>query len=417
MFFLKRFLKTRFSATFLYLAIFFFGWMLGIAGYNLNLRMNPPKLSIEYRGLSSSTINFSLLGDVLDRINESFLFKPVDGQKLLYGAVSGMVNALGDPYSAFLDPQENAQFQEELEGKYEGIGVELGIRDSQLIIVAPFDGSPAAAKGVRAGDKILQIEGESTEGITLYDAVTKIRGPAGTVSTLVLQRGDGDPFEVKITRAAIIAESVRLEEVDSAGSPQKGGGIFKIRLSRFSEGALEEWDSAVEKIKSRKSEGKSIKGIVLDLRDNPGGYLNGAVYVASEFLTSGTVVIQEAANGARQTLEVVDTENNHALVGVPVMVLVNGGSASASEILAAALRERASAKLVGEKTFGKGTVQDVSNLNGGAGLHLTVAKWLSPSKEWFHGKGLKPDYEVELTEEDWNAGRDPQLDRALELLR
>lgn len=405
---LGRFLKTRFSSIFLFLAVFFAGWMLGIVGYDLNLKLNPPGMAITYRNLPSSTIDFSLLGDVLNQINASFLFKPVDAQKLLYGSVSGLVEALGDPYSAFLTPEENAEFQNDLEGRYEGIGAELGIRNDRLMIVSPLEGSPAEGAGVRAGDKILEIEGESTEGVSLYAAVMKIRGDAGTVSTLTLQRGDGEPFEVKITRAEITVASVRYEA--------KGDGIFYLRVSRFGEGTLDEWDAAVGEIKNQKSNSKNIKGIVLDLRSNPGGFLNGAVYLASEFLTSGVVVIEEDAGGARQSLEVQSTKNDHAFAGVSVVVIVSDGSASASEILAAALKEKIDAKLVGEKTFGKGTVQDVDELAGGAGLHLTVAKWLTPSGQWVNGTGLTPDYEVALTDEDLNAGRDPQLDKALELL-
>jgi carboxyl-terminal processing protease len=410
----KRFLKNNLSSIFLFLAVFFAGWMLGIAGYDLNLKLNPPGAEIVYREIPSSTVDFSLLGDVLNQINANFLFKPVNAQELLYGSISGLVEALGDPYSSFLTPEENSEFQNELEGKYEGIGAELGIRNDQLIIVSPLEGSPAESTGVRAGDKILEIEGESTEGIDLYEAVMKIRGAAGTVSTLTLQRGDGAPFEAKITRAEITVESVRYEEMDSTGSPQEGGGIFYLRVSRFGEGTLDEWDAAVKAIENG---GEPVRGVILDLRSNPGGFLNGAVYLASEFLTSGVVVIQEDADGARQSLEVQSTTNDHAFSGESVIVLVNGGSASASEILAAALREKVDAKLVGEKTFGKGTVQDVDELSGGAGLHLTVAKWLTPSGEWVNGTGLTPDYEVAITDEDLNADRDPQFDKALELLR
>ncbi len=404
-----RSLRDKFPSLFLSLAIFFFGWMLGTAGFNLNLRLNPPGVSIEYKSIPSSKIDFSLLGEVLSSINSKFLFRPIDGQKLLYGAVSGLVNALGDPYSVFLNPEENAEFQDQLEGRYEGIGAELDVRDDQLIIVAPLEGSPAEAMGVRAGDKILEIEGESTEGITVYEAVTKIRGATGTVSTLTLQRGDEEPFEVKITRAEVALESVRFED--------KGGGVCYLRVSRFGEGTLGEWDGAVAEVVSRRQSGAGCtRGVVLDLRGNPGGFLNGAVYLASEFISSGVVTIEESAGGARQSLRVQTTKNGQALVGVTTIVLINEGSASASEILAAALNERVGAMLVGKTSFGKGTVQEAAELTGGSGLHLTVAKWLTPSGKWIHQIGLAPNYEVELTDEDINADRDPQLDRALELL-
>jgi len=403
---IRRFLKGNFSLIFLLVAVFFAGWAIGFSGFEWKLRLNPPAFTIEDKTPPSSTIDFALLWDVLDRINKNFLFKPLDGQKLLYGAISGLIEALGDPYTSFLTPEENAEFKRNLEGRYEGIGAELGIRDDQLMIVAPLEGSPAEATGVKAGDKILEIEGIDTKGISLSEAVSQIRGAARTISTLTLQRGDGEPFVVKITRAEITVKSVRYEE--------KGSGIFYLRVSRFGEGTIAEWDNAVSEII-----GKEVgpEGIILDLRSNPGGLLSGAVYLASEFISSDVIVIEETGDGLRQTLRAVPTKNGYAFAGVSVVVLIDEGTASASEILAAALREKAKAKLVGIQTFGKGTVQDADDLSGGAGLHLTVAKWLTPSGKWVNETGLKPDFVVELGEADINAGRDPQLDKALELLR
>jgi len=400
-FVMREFFRKNFAFIVISAAIFLGGWQLGFAGYQLDLKLNPPSLKIENKKITSGEIDFSPLWDVLDRINEEYLFRPVDGTKLLYGAISGLIKALGDPYTAFLNPDENSAFNDSLEGTYEGIGAELGIRDEQLIIVAPLGGSPAEGQGVRAGDKILEINGESASGISVTEAVTKIRGKAGTVVELTLQRGSGDSFKVSITRAQITVKSVNFED--------KGNGIYYLEVTRFGETTNDEWDEAVAKA-------KGAKGIVLDLRSNPGGYLSAAVYLASEFLDSGTVLLQEDANGDRAPLSVQSTENDHAFAGIPVVVLIDEGSASASEILAAALSERVNAKLVGEKSFGKGTVQDAVDFDDGSGLHLTVAKWLTPSGEWVHDKGLEPDFKVELTDEDINAGRDPQLDKALDLL-
>src|SRR3989338_2545137 len=398
---MREFFRKNFAFIVISAAIFLGGWQLGFAGYQLDLKVNPPSLKIENKKITSGEIDFSPLWDVLDRINEEYLFRPVDGTKLLYGAISGLIKALGDPYTAFLNPDENSAFNDSLEGTYEGIGAELGIRDEQLIIVAPLGGSPAEGQGVRAGDKILEINGESASGISVTEAVTKIRGKAGTVVELTLQRGSGDSFKVSITRAQITVKSVNFED--------KGNGIYYLEVTRFGETTNDEWDEAVAKA-------KGAKGIVLDLRSNPGGYLSAAVYLASEFLDSGTVLLQEDANGDRAPLSVQSTENDHAFAGIPVVVLIDEGSASASEILAAALSERVNAKLVGEKSFGKGTVQDAVDFDDGSGLHLTVAKWLTPSGEWVNDKGLEPDFKVELTDEDINAGRDPQLDKALDLL-
>lgn len=401
---LKAFLSRNLFLILAFLLVFLGGWQVGYAGFQLNLRLNPPQLRVENKAPPSQTINFSILWDAIDRINKDFLFKPVDAKKLLYGAVSGLVQALGDPYTSFLTPDQNETFTRSLEGVYEGIGAELGIRNDQLIIVAPLDGSPAKEAGIRGGDKILEIDGVATSGITIAEAVSKIRGGAGTKVTLTLQRGTDLDFKVTITRAKITVKSIRWEA--------KGNGVLYLKVSRFGESTNAEWDSAVGEIKNT-----NIKGIVLDLRDNPGGYLSAAVYLASEFLTSGTVVIQEDASGGRQTLSAQETQNNHAFTGVPVVVLINGGSASASEILAAALSERLGIKLVGEKSFGKGTVQDAVNFEDGSGLHLTIAKWLTPRANWVNEVGLTPNAVVDLTDEDLNAGRDPQLDRALEFLR
>lgn len=388
-----------------FLVVFFVGWQVGFSGYQLNLRFNPPQLKVENKRVSSGSIDFSILWDVLDRINSDYLFRPVDGTKLLYGAVSGLVGALGDPYTSFLDPTENLQFSDSLEGIYEGIGAELGIRNDQLIIVAPLDGSPAQKLGIRPGDKILEIDGVSTVGLSITEAIAKIRGKSDTTVKLTLQRGTKPSFEITINRARITVKSVNYKD--------KGNGIYYVEVSRFGDSTNTEWDEAVTKIKK----GPAVKGIVLDLRSNPGGYLSAAVYLSSEFLRSGTVVIQEDSSGGKSSLEVESTKNNHAFVDVPVVVLIDEGSASASEILAAALKERGGAQLVGEKSFGKGTVQDAEDFNDGSGLHLSVAKWLTPSGKWIHEKGLEPDYEVVLTDADIDAGRDPQLDKALDLLK
>ncbi|MDP1710710.1 MAG: S41 family peptidase [candidate division WWE3 bacterium] len=405
---MRSFFKKYFPQILIALVIFFAGWQLGFSGYQLNLKLNPPSLRVENKRVTSGSIDFSPLWDVLDRINADYLFRPVDGTKLLYGAISGLVKALGDPYTAFLNPTENAEFNDSLEGVYEGIGAELGVRKDQLIIVAPLSGSPAVEVGVRAGDKILEIDGSATVGLSVTEAVSKIRGKAGTVVGLTLQRGSDPSFKVSITRARITVKSVNWEE--------KGSGIYYLKVSRFGESTNGEWDEAVRAIKQQ-AIGSSLKGVVLDLRNSPGGYLSGAVYLASEFLKSGPVVIQEDASGDRSTLSVQLTKGNHALAGIPVVVLIDEGSASASEILAAALKERAGAKLVGEKSFGKGTVQDAVDFDDGSGLHLSVAKWLTPKGLWVHDRGLEPDFKVALTDEDINAGRDPQLDRAIELLR
>jgi len=402
----RNFFKTNAFLILAFLLVFLAGWQAGYAGFQFSLKFNPPGITIENKAPRNQTVDFSLMWEVIERINADYLFRPVDGAKLLYGAVSGMIQALGDPYTSFLDPTQNQEFADGLSGVYEGIGAEIGIREDQLIIVAPLDGSPAKSAGLRAGDKLLEIDGGNTTGITVTAAVAKIRGEAGTTVKLKLQRGTVAPYEVTITRAQIKVESVSWED--------KGNGLVLIELTRFGDGTTDEWDSAIAQIKSQV---KDVKGVVLDLRSNPGGYLQAAVYIASEFLKDGVVVLQEDSRGDRATLSVQATKSNHALAGKKLVILIDGGSASASEILAGALSERAGATLVGEKSFGKGTVQDAVDFQDGSGLHLTVAKWLTPKGFWVHDKGIEPGYKVELTDEDLNSGRDPQLVKALDILK
>ncbi|MEX1061739.1 MAG: PDZ domain-containing protein, partial [Patescibacteria group bacterium] len=230
----RSFFKTNAFLILAFVLVFLAGWQVGYAGLQFSFKLSPPGITVENKAPKNQTIDFSLMWDVIERINADYLFRPVDGSKLLYGAVSGLIEALGDPYTSFLDPTQNQQFTDGLSGVYEGIGAEIGMRADQLIIVAPLDGSPAKTAGLRAGDKILEIDGESSAGVTVTGAVTKIRGEAGTTVKLKLQRGAADPFEVTITRAQIKVESVSWED--------KGNGVVLIELTRFGDGTTDEWD-------------------------------------------------------------------------------------------------------------------------------------------------------------------------------
>jgi len=315
-----------------------------------------------------------------------------------------MVNALGDPYTSYLPPQVNEVVTDAINGTYKGIGAELGLRDGQLIIVAPLDGSPAKEAGVLAGDKILEIESNGTVGISLTEAVSKIRGEAGTLSTLKLQRNDNEPFLVRIKRGVITVASVTWEN--------KGDGTAYIRVSRFGGDTNSEWQKVVKEINVEMDE---LDVVVVDVRGNPGGYLQSSVYLADEFVQKGVVLWEESATG---DLESFDAERIGAFENIPqVYVLVDEGSASASEILAAALRDLVKAKIVGVKTFGKGTIQDARDFKDGSGVHITVAKWLTPNKVWIHKTGLEPDIIVERSDEDINNNVDTQLDKVLELAK
>ncbi len=360
---------------------------------------------------SSVHVDFSLFWDVWQRLHTFYIDRAtIDTQKLVWGAISGMVNALDDPYTVFLPPTEQKQSKEDLAGSFEGVGMQLGYKDGKLAVIAPLADTPAQKAGVKAGDLILKIKDEAkkldkeTTGVSLPEAVTMIRGPEGTTVTLTLAReGEKEPFEVILSREKIVVKSVEVVFKDKAAH---------LKLLRFGERTNDEWEKAIDQIEEKMAKGE-VKGVVLDLRNNPGGFLQGAVYIASEFLADGVVVKQEqSGNGGTQTFSV---NRQGRLLSTPLVVLINQGSASASEIVAGVLQEEGRAKLVGEKTFGKGTIQEAEELTGGSGLHITIARWLLPSGKWIDKEGIKPDNEVKMDEKDQT--KDPQLEKALELLR
>ncbi len=384
------------------IAAFYGGYYLGKRGYLFELRQNPPRVEVINQYPDDQQVDFALFWEVWDEVSAKYLLRPVDPQEMMYGAIRGMVSSLGDPYTSYLPPELNESVNNSLNGTYQGIGAELAIRDGQLIIVAPLDGSPASKAGVRAGDKILEIEGTSTIGITLTEAVTKIRGESGTSISLKLQRNEESPFDLSIERGVINVESVSWED--------KGEGTVYIRVSRFGGDTNKNWATTVSEINSQVEE---LDSLVIDLRGNPGGYLASAEYLAEEFFTGAPVVFEEDAVGNQIPYK---AQRVGAFKDIPgIFVLIDGGSASASEILAAALRSNANAKLVGSQSFGKGTIQDVVDFEDGSAAHITVKKWLTPEKEWIHDVGIKPDFEIERTSEDINADIDKQLEKAIEL--
>ena len=382
----------------------YLGYDLGRRGYELKLKKFPPQIEIVNKTAPSQNLDFALFWQVLDMLNQKSIYRPLDGKKVLYGAIKGLTDSLGDPYTTFLSPSQNENVNSSLEGKYEGIGAELGMKNNQLVVVAPLDDSPAKAANIRAGDAIVKIDEVDTSGISLTEAVSKIRGKSGTTVVLNLFReGVDKPFDINITRAKITVASIKWED--------KGNGIAYIRISRFGETTNEEWDKAV--LETLILPG-GLKGLIVDVRSNPGGYLQSSIHIASEFIKSGTVVQEEFADGTRQPFMV---DHRGRFTDIPVTVLINEGSASASEILAGALRDVRRAKLVGEKSFGKGSVQDAQNFPDGSGVHITIAKWLTPNGTSIHGQGLEADVKIELEEDDITAGSDPQLSKALELVQ
>lgn len=347
-------------------------------------------------------LDFSLFWDVWQRLENSYIDKKaLNSQNMFWGAVKGMVASLGDPYTVFLPPADNKQTKEDLTGEFEGVGIQLGFKDSQLVVVAPLRGMPAEVVGVKAGDFILKIEDKETTGITLPEAVRLIRGPRGTkIKLTLLHEGEKEPYEVTIVRETIVVPSVEVEFV---------GGVAHLKLMRFGEKTGEEWEKAVQEI-VLKCQQEECLGVVLDLRNNPGGYLSGSVFIASEFLPSGVVVQQESAKGLKEMFSV---NRRGKLTDMDLVVLVNEGSASASEIVAGVLQDYKRAKILGVKTFGKGTIQEAQELIGGSGLHVTTARWLLPGGRSIDKSGVVPDIEVK---DDPKAEVDVQLEKAIEIL-
>ena len=365
--------------------------------------------SVSYPVLNGAPAGFDsgLFWQTWNNLQQKYVDKTkVDPQKMFYGALKGMVSSVDDPYTFFLTPDENKQTKEDLDGQFEGIGAQLGLKDNQIIIIAPLKNSPAEKAGVKAGDFINDVDGQSTKTWTLTQAVSKIRGKKGTKVTLTLER-DGKEFTVTIIRDQITVSSVDLSYEN---------GVAILKLNQFGDNTNAEWDKAVADIKA-KWDRKEIKGMVLDLRDNPGGFLDSAVYLASEFLPQGKLIVkQESTTTGNHDYY---SERSGNLQDIPLSILINKGSASASEILAGSLRDYNRAKLIGEKSFGKGSVQEALDLKNGAGLHVTVAKWVLPNGDWINGKGITPDISIENKVPEGNTlnrAEDAQLDKAIEVV-
>jgi carboxyl-terminal processing protease len=325
----------------------------------------------------------------------------VDRSKLLDGAKEGLVASVGDPYTVYLNPKNAKMLADDLKGSLSGIGAEVGIRNKLLTIIAPLPGTPAARSGLRSGDVVVKINNTDPTGLSLDEAVSKIRGPKGSKVTLNISRSNGKPFDVVIIRENITVPSVN--------HSMKAGEVGYIQIVRFGTDTADKVDRAAGELLAQ-----GAKKFVLDLRDDPGGYLDEAVKVASIFLEANQLVVEERRGNVSTDKEY--STGGGKLIGKPVIVLINGGSASASEIVAGALHDNTGAKLVGIKSFGKGSVQEIVNLSGGAELKVTVAHWYTPKGININKEGIKPDIAIELSPEDFSAGRDPQLEKALELL-
>ena len=354
-------------------------------------------------------IDFSLFWEVYHKLQEKFVDKgKFDTQKMIYGAISGMVKSLGDPYTVFFPPEETKRFEEDVKGVFEGVGMEIGIKKGQLQVIAPLEGTPAQRAGLRAGDKILKINDTETSDLTVDEAVNLIRGPKGTEVTLTIFREEWlKTKEIKLVRDVIAVPSLKWEiKRPASGYPD----IAYIQLYQFSENASADFRKVVIEILE-----SPTQKIILDLRNNPGGYLEVAQDIAGWFLEKGKiVVIEDFGQGNKQEYK---AQGPGTFSDYKIVVLINQGSASASEILAGALRDNRGILLIGEKSFGKGSVQELEKLKEGSSLKITVARWLTPKGQLITDVGLEPDIKVEMTEKDYEEEKDPQLDKAIEIIK
>lgn len=402
-------IRKTFGVVLLISITFVAGYYFGVKGYSAQVRRFPEVTISRESPEELETLDFSLFWRVWDTLEDRYYDKDkLIQSKMVYGAIKGMVSAIEDPYTVFLPPTENKVVQEDLQGNFEGVGIQIGFQGSQLAVIAPLPDSPAENAGVEAGDLIIGIKDtikdldRGTQGITLSEAVEAIRGTRGSKVTLTLLRGEEtDPRVVELTRESISVPSISLEYVG------EGSSIAHVRVLKFGGETKAEWDTKVVELLTK----PGLTGIVLDVRNNPGGYLQGAVDLATDFLEVGDlVVVEEDGRGGRIEDKV---ETLGRLRNQKVVVLINKGSASASEILAGALRDGKNIKLVGENSFGKGTIQEPQQINGGSGLHITIAKWLTPSGYWVDGQGLDPDVVVEDNSE---TDEDEQLQEAIKLV-
>jgi len=367
----------------------------------------------KYREAKIQTERFTKLGEidlstfwkVWEELHEKFLdYKNLDAQKLIYGAISGMTKAAGDPYTTFLTPEEAEKFEESMAGEFEGVGMEIGIKENQITVISCLPDTPAKEAGILPGDKILKIDGKDTSSISIEQAVSLIRGPKGTEVTLTIFREGWEKVQdIKLVRSLIKIPTLKITKI----SPD----IYHIEIYQFNRPLLDDFQKEVSEILKNPA-----KKIILDLRNNGGGYLDIVEKISGIFLKTGdTVLIEDYGEGKER--EIQKTHGKGELSEYPVVVLINQGSASGAEILAGALRDNRGVLLIGEDSFGKGSVQEAVTLEDNSLLKITVAKWLTPKGNSISEVGLKPDIEIEMTEEDFTEGRDPQLDKAVEIIR
>lgn len=361
---------------------------------------NSPTAVID-RNARTQTMDFKQYWLVWDRIKQKYAHQPVKDNELLYGSIQGLVASLGDPHSVFFPPQAAEDFTKDLSGELEGIGAEIGIKNNLLVVISPLPASPAEKAGLVAGDVILKIDTEITDGMDTGTAVSKIRGKANTVVVLTIMRDKVlKPKEISIIRAKINVPSVTFSA--------KKGNVGYFRISQFNQDTTKDFERYISFLPPK------TKGVIIDLRNNPGGYLDTAVEVASKWVVAGDLVVSEKGlNGLHEEFKAT---GDQPLANIKTVVLVNKGSASASEILAGALQDFKLATIVGEQTFGKGSVQDLETFSDGSALKLTIAEWFTPFGRNINKEGITPDVVVKQEYDKEKIGEDKVLSKALEIL-
>jgi len=386
---------------------FFVGLIVGISGSDEISIGDSDSGKVKNQGAKqpeylSEDVNFKLFWQTWDLIKDKYIDQDINEVEMFYGAQMGLVASLGDPYSVFLVPEVAEEFNQELQGKFEGIGAEIAIKKERLTVVSPLPDSPAEKAGLRAGDKIIAIDDLDTSGISLTKAVTLIRGDKGTEVLLRVIHKDNSEEDLIEIRDKIQYASVKYEILEDS--------IGYIQVSHFNEDTEKLFDEAVNDLTN-----KNINSVILDLRNNPGGFLTTAISMANHWIEEGVIVKEKSRDSNRN--QAFSASSQARLKDKNTVVLVNGGSASGSEIVAGALQDYGLATILGETTFGKGSVQDLTELSDGSSIKLTIAKWFTPNDRSISEEGIIPDLEVELTEEDYDEDLDPQLDKAIEILK
>lgn len=383
---------------------FFGGYALG----QRNVSQVALAYGLDHKKDSKSNIDFAAFWKAWNILNEKYIpttssSTPTDQEKV-WGAISGLAASTGDPYTIFFPPVETKSFEEQISGSFEGVGMEIDIKDNVLTVIAPLKDTPAYKAGIKAGDKIISIDKKSTQGLSTAEAIKLIKGKKGTsVTFMIVREGSADPLEISVVRDVIVVPAMKTEIVDD---------VFVIRMYSFSAQSADEFRKALRTfVESGKDK------LVLDVRGNPGGYLEAAVDMASWFLPSGKLVVKEESKNLAVSKEYRSRGYNVFSSRLKFVILVDGGSASASEILAGALSEHGRATLVGKKTYGKGSVQELVEITPETSLKVTVAKWLTPEGHSISQNGIEPQVDVDLDNETYKkTGEDSQLKKAIEVL-